>query len=56
MDKESEESNNKSVTPFVTSTPKSDTVINVHLSNWNEEDKDIFGNNYTCLLYTSRCV
>ena len=47
IDEESEESNNKSVTPFVTSTPKSDTVINVHLSNWNEEDKDIFGNNYT---------
>ena len=47
IDEEFEESNNKSVTPFVTSTPKSDTVINVHLSNWNEEDKDIFGNNYT---------
>lgn len=47
MNEESKESNNKTVTPFVTSTPKSDTVINVHLSNWNEEDRNIFSNNYT---------
>lgn len=37
----------ETISPFVTSDPKSDTVINVNLVNWSNEDRDIFGNNYT---------
>lgn len=35
------------VTPFITSTPKSDAVIHADLFNWSEDDRDIFNNNYT---------
>lgn len=35
------------VSPFVTSSPASDGVINVNLSNWNDDDRDIFNNKYS---------
>lgn len=37
----------ETVTPFVTSNPKSDTVIHADLTNWTSDDRDIFNNNYT---------
>lgn len=37
----------ETVTPFVTSNPKSDTVIHADLANWTSDDRDIFNNNYT---------
>lgn len=33
--------------PFVTSTPKSDVVIQANLTDWNSSDRDIFNNNYS---------
>lgn len=33
--------------PFVTSTPKSDVVIQANLADWNSSDRDIFNNNYS---------
>lgn len=34
------------VTPFITSNPKSDGIVNVWLENWEESDRDIFGFTY----------
>lgn len=36
-----------SAVPFVTSTPKSDVVIQANLTDWNSSDRDIFNNNYS---------
>lgn len=39
--------NEEKVSPFITSDPKASAVIHVNLTNWTEDDKDIFGRNYT---------
>lgn len=39
--------NEEKVSPFVTSDPKTSTVIHVDFTNWSDDDRDIFNRNYT---------